>query len=268
MSTSLNDRVVVITGAAGGIGRVLAERFAREGAVTALVDRDSDGTAALAGEILATGGQASAHTCDVTDAAQCADVVEQIRDRWGGVDILINNAGISHRSLLSETRLEVLRQVMDVNFFGAVHFTQAVLRDVVTRRGAVVAISSVAGFAPLVGRCGYAASKHALHGFFDSLRSEIGPQGVDVLLVCPAFIDTNLATNALSGAGGAVASERTVANRPAPPSLVADAVVDGLKRGRRQVNVTRTSKAAYWMSRLVPRLYQRVMLKRQAAEFE
>ncbi len=134
------------------------------------------------------GAQALALNCDVTDAASCADAIRSAVERFGGVDVLVNNAGITHRSAFATTDPAVLRRVMEVNFFGAMNLTHHALPHLLRSRGAIVAISSVAGFAPLIARTGYAASKHALHGFFESLRSEVRSQGVDVTLVCPSFI--------------------------------------------------------------------------------
>jgi NAD(P)-dependent dehydrogenase (short-subunit alcohol dehydrogenase family) len=151
----------VITGAAGGIGSALARRFARGGAHLGLLDRDLSGVQALAA---ALGGRAVPVHCDVTSWEDCQHAMQAVLNAFGGIDILINNAGISHLSRFAETDVSVFRTVMDINFFGAIHSSKAALAALVARRGLVVVISSVAGFSPLAGRSGYAASKHALHG--------------------------------------------------------------------------------------------------------
>lgn len=130
----------------------------------------------------------------------------------------------------------------------------------------VVAISSVAGFGPLVARTGYAASKHALHGFFDSLRSELESDGVGVLLVCPSFIDTNIAHNALSGDGGRAPQPPAAVGRRTTPDEVAVQIVRAVKRDRRLLLPDRISKASWLLSRAAPRFYARQMAKRLAAE--
>jgi len=238
-------KVVVITGAAGGIGRALAHSFGTAGARLALLDVDDDGLKAARAHAEAAGFETTAELCDVTSMEACEHTVATISKKWGGVDVLVNNAGISHRSLFAETDVEVIRRVIDVNFFGSVYCTKAALGSIVERRGSVVAISSVAGFAPLIGRTGYAASKHALHGFFDTLRCEVEPLGVQVLLVCPAFIDTGLAQRALSGKGSQVETTRVVANKPAPPELVGRLVVEGIEKGHDRVVPTAVGKTAY-----------------------
>ena len=194
-------KVVVITGAAGGLGRALARAFAIEGARIAALDRDAAGAEALAGELRANGRPALGLACDVTDATACESAMAAVLAAWGRIDVVINNAGITHRSALRRTDPAVTRRVMEVNFFGAVNCTRAAMDALCASRGLIIVISSVAGFAPLIARTGYAAAKHALHGFFESLRTELVDDGVEVLIVCPSFIDTGIDRNALGGDG-------------------------------------------------------------------
>jgi len=260
-------RVVVITGAAGGIGRALAARFAADGARVALLDRDAEALARTVAELTAAGHDALGQVCDVRDAAACEAAVAAVQGSYGGIDVLVNNAGISHRSLLADTSPEVLRQVMDVNFFGAAHMTRAALASLRARKGVLVAISSVAGFAPLVGRTGYAASKHALHGFFDSLRAELAPDGVAVLLVCPSYTDTGIDRNALAGSGARAGTGKAIVGKLAKPEQVADAVFTAVGQRRRLLLPTPIGKASYLLSRLLPRVYERAMRRSVRADF-
>ena len=261
------DQVVVVTGAAGGIGLATAWAFAREGARVALLDVDAARLEEAREAMAQDGHEVLALPCDVRDAAACAAVVQAVVDAWGGVDVLVNNAGLSHRSLLADTDASVLRRVMDVNFFGAVHCTQAALASLSSRRGTIVAVSSVAGFAPLVGRTGYAASKHALHGFFDSLRSEVSALGVNVLLVCPSYVDTAIDAHALAGDGSTSSAKKVVVGKLDTPASVAAAMVDAVTRRRHRLVLSSVGKSAWWLSRLLPDVYERVMLGKQGAEF-
>lgn len=261
-------QVAVITGAAGGIGQALARALVRDGARIALLDLDEGRLQELADTLVRAGGECLVHRCDVTEPADCQAAIDAVEARWGGVDLVLANAGISHRSLFSETDPAVLRRVMEVNFFGAVNIVRAALPSVTQRRGQLVATSSVAGFAPLVGRTGYAASKHALHGFFDSLRSELRGTGVGVLLICPGFTDTALARTALTGDGGAVGDgTRQATGRTMSPDEVAEGVLQALRRRRRLALISPIARASFWLSRVAPSVYERLMLRGQGGEF-
>jgi len=256
----------VITGAAGGLGRALSRRFGKAGACIAALDRDADALARLSAELTA---QSIAHVtaaCDVTREEQVQSAIETARRALGSVDVLVANAGISQRSLLVRTEPAVIRKVMEVNFFGALHCTHAALPDLLARKGMVIAISSVAGFAPLLARTGYAASKHALHGFFGSLRSEVGPSGVGVLLVCPSFIETGIEKAALSGDGTPVTHGQAVVGQRATPEEIADQIFRAASADRQLLLPGRTARLAWWVSRLAPRLYARLMARSQRAE--
>jgi len=256
------DRVILVSGAAGGLGAALCRRFAAAGARIAATDVDAAGLDALVSALRAGGAEALALPADVTDSAACNAVVAGALAHFGALDGVISNAGISHRSLLAHTDPQVIRRVMEVNFHGAVALTHAALPHVVERRGVVAAISSVAGFAPLVGRTGYAASKHALHGFFDSLRSEVEGAGVTVTLVCPSFIATGIGAAALSTSGA-----RLTTGGESSPGQIAERVFDAMARGRRLLLPDRTSRIAWWVSRLAPAAYARLMKRRLGGEF-
>lgn len=266
-SRRFEGAVVVVTGGAAGIGRSTARRFAAEGAHVALLDRDLEGAQSEVRRLVSEGHRALAIGCDVCDEASCRAAIAEVTAKLGGVDVLVNNAGVSHRSLFADTGSAVIRRVMEVNFFGAVNCTQAALPSLIERRGTVVAVSSVAGFAPLVGRTGYSASKHALHGFFDSLRSEVEHRGVHVMLVCPSFTDTDIDRRAIAGDGGPAALSKATVGKLATPYEVAAAIVEGVRRGRRRVLPTSLSRSAWWLSRLAPETYARVMLTKQGPEF-
>lgn len=254
-------RVVVITGAAGGIGRALAERFARAGARLALLDLDGAAAGALAGGLARPGQPCEGYGCDVADERACAAVLAQVVERFGGIDALACNAGITQRSLFADTDVAVFRKVMDVNFFGSLHCTKAALASLVERRGLVVVTSSIAGIAPLYERSGYAASKHALHGLFESLRAELSGTGVDVMMVCPGFTATGIGKAALDGHGRPASHAQSTVGNVATPRSVAEAVFRGAQRSRRLLVLTPVGKTTALLSRLLPSLYERLMTR-------
>lgn len=266
----VRDTVVVISGAGGGLGRALAHCYARAGARVVLLDRDAAAVQRVAEELRsiarAPEPRALALPCDVTDESRCSAVIDATREAFGRIDIVVNNAGITHRSAFERTDTAVLRRVMEVNLFGAIHLTRAALPALKATRGLVVAISSVAGFAPLIARTGYAASKHAVHGFFESLRSEVAADGIDVMLVCPSFIATGIDRAALGPDGGAATHAQVVVGQRLQPDEVADRIMHAGEHGRQLLLVGRTAHAAWWLSRIAPGLYERIMARRLRGE--
>ncbi len=132
----------------------------------------------------------------------------------------------------------------------------------------VIAVSSVAGFAPLIARTGYAASKHALHGFFDSLRAEVEPSGVKVLLVCPSFIQTGIEKNALAGDGGLARHPQSIVGGRATPEAMAERIFQAASREQRLLLPDRVSRLSWWVSRLAPRFYERLMVRKLGKEMQ
>lgn len=265
------DRTVIVTGAAAGLGRALSLRWAAEGARIGALDVDASGLDRLAmdlGSGSASPGPRFAHAvCDLADAEGVEVAIDSLRSRLGPVDVLVNNAGITHiRAFAAESspaaRSAVVRRVLEVNFLGAVHATAACIDDVAARAGLVVVISSVAGFAPLLGRTGYCASKHALHGFFDTLRLELRHDGADVLMVCPSHIATGI-RHRQAGSDAVDADGRSrVVGSEASPKAVADQVVRAALSGRRRIDPGRVARIARTLRRWAPGVYERMMLRR------
>jgi NAD(P)-dependent dehydrogenase (short-subunit alcohol dehydrogenase family) len=259
---TFSGKSVVITGAARGIGAALARRFAREGARLALLDRDAAEVEKRAEEITATGAQAVAARCDVTSIEDCHAAIGAACEAYGGIDLLVNNAGITHLSRFRDTDVDVVRRVLEVNFFGAVNCTKAALEPLLARRGQIIVISSVAGFAPLAKRTAYSASKFALHGFFETLRSEHRGDGLGVLLACLYYVETDIGKSALAGDGRPAGDPRHDARGAGDPEDVAAEIVDAARRDRRLLLISRQAKLAWLLAHLAPSLYERLMLRR------
>ncbi|MBW2509603.1 MAG: SDR family oxidoreductase [Deltaproteobacteria bacterium] len=262
------DKAVVITGGAGGIGMGLARSFGSAGAKIALVDLPASPLKEAAKELAASGIEAIALPCDITDTQQVVHTMDAVRTAFGGIDVLINNAGIVHRSAFAETRPEVFRRVMEVNLFGALHCTQVCLADLIERRGLIIAISSIAGLAPLYGRSGYAASKHAMHGLFESLGAEVADRGVGVLMVCPSFVETGLEAKTLGADGNRIERPRSKVGELGDPDDVAREVLRAARAGKRRLVLTPVGKTSALLSRIAPGLYERLMVRSLRSELD
>jgi NAD(P)-dependent dehydrogenase (short-subunit alcohol dehydrogenase family) len=257
----MKDKVIVVTGAASGIGAAICQRFGREKAKIALLDMNAAALDAQAEALRAQGLEALRILCDVTKEESCTAAMAQVFDRFGAIDVLVNCAGTTLRAPFAECTAAVLRKVMEVNFFGYVHCTMAALPGLVKNKGVIVAISSIAGFAPVVGRTGYCASKHALHGLFNTLRAELKGAGVHVMLVCPGFTRTNLQERALAGNGSIAGEPRTQFGRESSPESVAEAVYRGVLKRKRLVVLTAVGKLSRLLFTLSPALYDAMMVR-------
>lgn len=257
----LKNKVVVITGAASGIGAAICDRFSRDGAIIGLLDKDEKGLRAAADRLRAAGVDAVGIPCDVVSENECTWAIKEVIGRYGGIDILVNNAGITQRSAFVDTKVSVYRRVMDVNFFGSLHCTKAAMDSLIERKGTIIVIESLAGITPLLGRTGYCASKHALHGFFTSLRSEIRTTDVHIMLVCPGFVETNLQTRALGGDGRVTTHPQSMVGKPTSAEKVAEAICMGTLKKKRLLVLTPVGKLTYWMNRFAPIMYERLMAR-------
>jgi len=261
---SLKGKNVVVTGGGGGLGAALGREFAYAGGNVALLDIDYE-AAVLAADAVPR-GTATAIECDVTDYTACRDAITIAEERLGPIDVLVNNAGLSHRSTFAKTDLNVIHRIMDINFWGSVNCTKVALPKLTERRGTIVVISSTAGFAPLVGRTGYAASKHALHGFFTSLRSEV-PQ-IDVMIAAPTFIDTEFRNRTLGGNGRVTDHPHPRTGKMTSPGDVAERIVWGVEQRRTTLVLGNVGRLTRYMNALAPGVYERLMARRLRSEFD
>ncbi len=261
-------KVVAVTGGASGIGLALGRRFAMGGATIALLDVDSDAAKREASRIEELGGRAKGIACDVTVEAECEAAINSVIERFGGIDVLVANAGITQREAFARTKMTALRRVMEINFFGAVNCTQAAFESLVERRGTIIVTSSIAGLVPLLGRSSYCASKHALQGLFATLRAELRGAGVHVLIVCPSFVRTSLQTRALAGDGEVTRHPQSTAGRVDTPAEVADVIFAAAQRRRSLLVMSPIGKLSHWLNFLVPDTYEGLMTRKLGRELE
>ncbi len=202
MERNFDGKVVWITGASSGIGEALAYRFAKRGARVVLSSNDEPELNRVVSKCEGTDDTLMALPLDLTDFGSFDAKVRTVLDRFGAVDILVNNAGISHRSAVKDTSLEVFKRVMDIDFMGHAELTRAVLPSMLERRaGHIVVTSSLAGIMYFPTRAAYCAAKHAVQGYFNALRTEVWKDGIQVTLICPAGVRTNIGYSSLMGDG-------------------------------------------------------------------
>lgn len=259
----VQNKVVWITGASAGIGEALAHRMAREGALLALSARRRSQLERVKAALPA-GTRSCIVPGDVVDFASIPAWRRQIEQELGPVDVLVNNAGISQRSLVRDTSLDIYRRLMEVDYFAPVALTQAVLPGMLERSsGQIVVVSSVAGKFGTPLRSGYAAAKHALHGFFDCLRCEVAKDGVSVTAIVAGAIHTNVSINAVTGDGSTYGVMDELQATGIDVSEAADAMVEGILADEPEVLVAEGgSLQLYQMSRQDPKsVYEALALR-------
>ncbi|MEM7549278.1 MAG: SDR family oxidoreductase [Bacteroidota bacterium] len=197
----MKDKVVIITGGSSGIGKALAEEFGSKGSKIIITGRNQNALDSAVEELSTKGIEVFGIQGDVSNQEDTKRVAEDTLKKYGKIDVLINNAGISMRALFQDVDIDVVKKVMDINFYGALYMTKACLDQIMVNRGSVIGISSIAGFRGLPARTGYSASKFALQGFLEVLRTEMLKKGVHVLTACPGFTTSNIRNTALTADG-------------------------------------------------------------------
>lgn len=252
MAYKFTGKVVIVTGASSGIGLAISREFAKAGSRVAMVARSEERLAELAEKINTNGGEAFPITADVTDELQCRLMVEKCIGRFGGLDILINNAGISMRADFIDTDISVLRRVMEVNFWGTVNCTKYALPHLIANKGALVGVSSVAGFHGLPGRTGYSASKFAMHGFLETIRIENFFSGLHVMIIAPGFTASNIRYNALTADGSVQGNSPRSEEKMMQPEYVARWILKGIRKKKRNKILTWDGRFIAFFQRIVP----------------
>lgn len=261
------NKVFVITGASSGIGKSLAQEAAKRGANLVLGARQyvtlCEITADLERRYFI---KAIAVSIDVSQERDCEHFIEQVLATFGRIDVLINNAGISMRALFADLDLKVLKSLMDVNFWGAIYCTKYALPQIMKTKGSIVAVSSIAGYRGLPGRTGYSASKFALNGFMESLRTELLKTGVHVMSACPGFTVSNIRFSALTKDGKANGETNMDEGKMMSSEEVAKIICDGIIARKKILIMTRQGKLAVWMNKLFPRFADKKVFELFAKE--
>jgi dehydrogenase/reductase SDR family member 7B len=255
-----SSQVVWITGASSGIGEALALAFSRAGAKLVLSARRPAELERVAA--LCRPAEVFVLPMDLAKSDDFEALTAQVLERFGKIDVVVHNGGISQRSWVKDTAMEVHRRIMEVNYFGAVALTRAVLPSMLqSKRGQFVVISSVMGKVGTPLRSAYAASKHALHGFFDCLRAEVAKDGLVVTLICPGYIATNVSKNALTADGSPTNKTGEDIANGLDPMVAAEQILSAVARQKSDAYVGRLGKdrLALTLQRFLPGVLERLV---------
>lgn len=257
MSAFFQNKVVVITGGSDGIGKALVDAFIHQGAKVATCARNPDKLYDL--QLLHSGKALHTKVADVSNYNDCKNFIESTIQVFGGIDILINNAGISMRALLKDTEVAVIEKVMNINFNGSLYCTKLALDSIIERKGTIVAVSSIAGYRGLPGRSGYSASKYALHGFFEALRTEMLDSQVHVMWVCPGFTASNIRNVALNKKGQSQGESPMNEGSLMSSAECAGHIINAIEKKKRTLVLTFKGKQTVFINKFFPALADKLV---------
>ena len=248
--SNFTDKIVVITGGSDGIGKALVAQFLALGAKVATCGRNENKLSLLVAEF-PTSNLYTAQV-DVSKQDQSEAFIKQVVDNWGRIDVLINNAGISMRALVSEVSVQTLQNVMDINFWGTVYCTKAALASIQQNKGVIVGVSSIAGYRGLPGRSGYSASKFALNGWLEALKTELYASGTHVMWVCPGFTNSNIRNAALDKNAKAQGESPMDEGAMMSSEDCATHIIHAIEKRSRSLVLTFTGKRTVFMNKYFP----------------
>ncbi|MFT5593124.1 MAG: dehydrogenase/reductase SDR family protein 7B [Oceanicoccus sp.] len=261
------QKVILITGAASGLGWALTQRYHAKEYLIVMVDIQ---VKLLAERELSLNNPDTVFSadCDITDAKAIEHLAMHVQQQFGRLDVLINNAGITHRSLVEKTDPHVFRKVMAVDYQGPVELTLALLDLLKSSKGTIINVSSMAGWMPVLGRAGYCAAKSALHQFFEVMRCEVRHHGVKILMVYPSFLDTPIETNALGHDGNKAMHTRSIVGGMGSADTVAGEIITAHSQGKERLFPNKFTLFASIVYRIFPSVFLRGMTKKFASELE
>ncbi|MEX2230783.1 MAG: SDR family oxidoreductase [Cyclobacteriaceae bacterium] len=255
----MKDKVVIITGGTSGIGKALAFEFGLKGSKILITGRNAEALSKTAKELQARGVNVHFVCADVTLPDDNKRMAEEAKRAFGHIDVLINNAGISMRAIFEDVDPQVIRKVMDINFYGVVYATKCCLPEIIRNKGSIVGISSIAGFRGLPGRTGYSASKFALNGFLESLRTELMTSGVHVLTACPGFTASNIRKRSLTQDGSSQGESPRKEEKMMTAEECAAHIYKATVNRKRSLILTLQGKFVVFLNKWLPSLADRMV---------
>ncbi len=263
----MKDKVIIITGASSGIGKALAYEFGANQAKVVLAARDITNLNAIISDLQSLGVQAIAVRTDVTSENDCRILIEKTIEEFGKIDILINNAGISMRALFIDLKLDVMRRLMDTNYWGTVYCTKFAMPYLLKTSGSLVGVISIGGYIGMPGRSAYAASKFAVRGFLDTIRVENRKTRLHVLVVAPGFTTSNIRRAALLADGTLQGETPRDESHMMPAEEVAARVYNAVKKRKRQLVLTFwEGKLTVFLGKFLPKFLDKLIYNTFAKE--
>jgi len=260
------DKVVVVTGASSGIGLALVYEYVGRGAKVVAAARSVEKLQQIASAIAAKGSKILVVETDVTSESDCKNLIENTIQKYGKIDVLINNAGISMRALFEDLDVDVIRKLMDVNFWGTVYCSKYAISHLIHSRGSLVGVSSIAGYKGLPGRTGYSASKFAMHGLLEVIRIENLKKGLHVLIACPGFTASNIRNTALSADGTQQGESPRAEDKMMSAAEVAREIADAVEKRKHRLVLTGQGKLTVLLNKFFPKLIDKLVYNHMAKE--
>ncbi|NVO03630.1 MAG: SDR family oxidoreductase [Bacteroidetes bacterium] len=262
----MKDKVVIVTGASSGIGKSIAIEMLGMNAKVVLAARNEEKLNEIAEPFQSSGKSILVVKTDVRIESDCQSLIEETIKHYGKIDVLINNAGISMRANFQETDLKVLKELMDTNFWGTVYCTKYALTHILNTKGSIVGVSSIAGYKGLPGRIGYSASKFAIQGFLEVLRTENMKKGLHVLIACPNFTASNIRNAALTKDGTAQGDSPMTEEKLTSAEKVAKRICKAIIKRKNRLIITFEGNLIVFLHRIMPRVLDRIVYNRMAKE--
>ncbi len=265
-SVQLKDKVVVVTGATSGIGEACALVFGRQGAKVVITGRNQSKLDITKAKLEDAQLEVLAVLVDAASEQDNRLLAEEVLKKYGRIDILINNAGISMRALFQDLELDVFRKVMDTNFWGTVYATKYCLSAILESKGSIIGISSINGYRGTPARTAYTASKYAMNGFFESLRTEVMKRGVHVMVACPGFTASNIRNAALTANGTSQGESPRDESKMMTAEEVAEAILKATLKRKRDLVLTGQGKLAVFLNKWIPGIMDGLVYSQMAKE--
>jgi dehydrogenase/reductase SDR family member 7B len=263
---SMSKQVAIITGGSSGIGRALVHKYASEGYAVVFTGRDEGRMSEVEQELKQKGVDFLGLRLDAAGEENNRKLIESTVEKFGRIDVLICNAGISMRALFEKLEPGVFEKVMDINFYGTLYATRYALPHLLQSKGSIIGISSINGWRGTPARTAYSASKYAVQGFFEALRTEIMYRGVHVLVVCPGFTGTNIRNQALSADGSAQGDSPRDEKKMMTAEEVADHTFKAMKKRKRDLVLTFQGKMAVFLNKWMPARMDKIVYNVMAKE--